>query len=309
MYSNSSSFLGGGNSQRGPFGQQQPSSFPSGQQQQQYGGQQQPLHNQYTGMPPPQQQFGQQNQSYGQQPLQQQFTGYPGQQSQQTGYGQQPQGQSNSFQQPQPTGFQQPQQTGYQQSAPYQAPQQTAFQQPSYQAPQQSQPQPPSQPTAEALRPQMTSAQMADSFRGISSQQPPLPPKPAGSKIPNIRLSFITAQDQAKFEQLFKSAAGTGQALSGEQARDILLRSKLGGSELGAIWYVQRTKFNCSKLTVCKATRRYNQIWTTLVSRIRPRHVSLQPGHERQGSPKFTSRKSKERGVEYGRHHIIWHCR
>jgi hypothetical protein len=231
MYSNSSSFLGGGNSQRGqpqqsPFGQQQPSSFPGGQQ---YGAQQ-PLQSQYTGMPPPQQQYGQQ-QSYGQQPLQQQFTGYPGQQPQQTGYGQQPQS----------TGFQQPQPTGYQQPAPYQVPQQTSFQtqQPTYQAPQQSQSQPSSQPIAESLRPQMTSAQMADSFRGTSTQQQPaLPPKPTGSKIPNIRLSFITAQDQAKFEQLFKSAAGTGQALSGEQARDILLRSKLSGSDLSAIWYV-----------------------------------------------------------------------
>ncbi|KAE9969848.1 hypothetical protein BLS_001609 [Venturia inaequalis] len=246
MYSNSNSFLGGGNSQRGPpqpspFGQQQPSSFPPGQQQQQqYGGQQPPLQNQYTGMPPPQQQYGQQ-QGYGQQPLQQQFTGYPGQQPQQTGYGQQPPQQPSSFQQAQQTGFQQPQPTGYQQPAPYQAPQQTAFQQPSYQAPQQSQPQPPSQPAAEPLRPQMTSAQMADSFRGISSQQPPLPPKPAGSKIPNIRLSFITAQDQAKFEQLFKSAAGKGQALSGEQARDILLRSKLSGGDLGAIWQLADT--------------------------------------------------------------------
>ncbi|QDS67471.1 hypothetical protein FKW77_000911 [Venturia effusa] len=245
MYSNSSSFLGGANSQRGqpqqsPFGQQQPSSYPSGQQQPQYGGQQPPLQNQYTGMPASQQQFGQQ-QSYGQQPLQQQFTGYPGQQPQQTGYGQQPPTQSNSFQQPQPTGFQQSQQTGYQHSAPYQATQQTALQQPSYQAPQQSQPQPPTQPAAESLRPQMTSAQMADSFRGTSSQQPALPPKPAGSKIPNIRLSFITAQDQAKFEQLFKSAAGSGQALSGEQARDILLRSKLSGSDLGSIWQLADT--------------------------------------------------------------------
>jgi actin cytoskeleton-regulatory complex protein PAN1 len=85
----------------------------------------------------------------------------------------------------------------------------------------------------------MTSAQMADSFRGVpTQQQPTLPPKPAGSKVPNIRLSFITAQDQAKFEQLFKSAAGSGQALSGEQARDILLRSKLSGSDLSSIWCV-----------------------------------------------------------------------
>lgn len=30
-----------------------------------------------------------------------------------------------------------------------------------------------------------------------------------------MRLSFITAPDQAKFEQLFKSAAGDAQALDG----------------------------------------------------------------------------------------------
>jgi len=87
----------------------------------------------------------------------------------------------------------------------------------------------------------MTSAQMADSFRGnaASSVPPPVPAK--GSKIPNIRLSFITAQDQAKFEQLFKSAVGDSQALSGDQARDLLMRSKLSGEALSQIWYVQST--------------------------------------------------------------------
>jgi len=52
-----------------------------------------------------------------------------------------------------------------------------------------------------------------------------------------MRLSFIVAQDQAKFEQLFKSAVGKNQALSGDQARDLLLRSKLDGDTLGHIWY------------------------------------------------------------------------
>lgn len=84
----------------------------------------------------------------------------------------------------------------------------------------------------------MTSSQMADSFRGSSSSSVP-PPVPAkGTKIPNIRLSFITAQDQAKFEQLFKSAVGNAQALSGDKARDLLLRSKLSGDALSHIWYV-----------------------------------------------------------------------
>ncbi len=56
-----------------------------------------------------------------------------------------------------------------------------------------------------------------------------------------MRLSFITATDQAKFEQLFKSAAGESQALSGEKARDLLLRSKLPGSALSQVWMLSDT--------------------------------------------------------------------
>jgi hypothetical protein len=82
---------------------------------------------------------------------------------------------------------------------------------------------------------------MADSFRGTASSVPPPVPAKTGSKIPSIRLSFITAQDQAKFEQLFKSAAGDSQALSGDQARDLLLRSKLSGDALGHIWTLADT--------------------------------------------------------------------
>jgi hypothetical protein len=69
----------------------------------------------------------------------------------------------------------------------------------------------------------------------------PAPQKSSGFKIPNIRLSFITASDQAKFEQLFKSAVGTGQAMTGEQARELLLRSKIPGEALAHIWFV----FDC----------------------------------------------------------------
>ncbi|RMZ80417.1 hypothetical protein DV737_g3042, partial [Chaetothyriales sp. CBS 132003] len=61
------------------------------------------------------------------------------------------------------------------------------------------------------------------------------------ARIPNIRLSFITATDQARFEQLFKSAAGAAHALSGEKARDLLLRSKLPGSALSQIWILSDT--------------------------------------------------------------------
>lgn len=109
-------------------------------------------------------------------------------------------------------------------------------QQSQFQAGQQNMPPPPPQ-----QRPQptgMTSSQLADSFRSLNSKpQPSLPQNTGGAKIPNIRLSFITAQDQAKFEQLFKSATGNQQALSGEQARDLLLRSKLSGDALSQIWY------------------------------------------------------------------------
>jgi actin cytoskeleton-regulatory complex protein PAN1 len=84
----------------------------------------------------------------------------------------------------------------------------------------------------------MTSSQMADSFRTSAPATQSPTPTATKSKIPNIRLSFITAQDQAKFEQLFKSAAGDNQALSGDQAKELLLRSKLSGDDLGHIWYV-----------------------------------------------------------------------
>ena len=130
-------------------------------------------------------------------PLQNQQTGFPGGQFQ-----------------PQPTGFQlgqqqQPQPTGYpgqnQQSflQPNQQQQQNLLPQPTQQTPQ---------------RTGLTSSQIANSFAPIPAA-PPTPTKPAatgGAKIPKIRLSFLTASDQAKFEQLFKSAAGDNQALDGK---------------------------------------------------------------------------------------------
>ncbi len=60
-------------------------------------------------------------------------------------------------------------------------------------------------------------------------------------KIPKIRLSFLTATDQAKFEQLFKSAVGEGQALDGEKVKDLLIRSKLPGQDLMRIWTLSDT--------------------------------------------------------------------
>lgn len=210
MFSGSNSYLGGANSGRPSHLQPQPTGFQ---------GQPSPFQSQQpTG-------FGQQQQ----QPLQQQYTGYPGAglQPQATGYPPQNQQQFQGFQQPQPTGYQppqqqQPQQTGY----PGLQQQQNAAQPP---APQQV-----PQPTG------MTSNDIAASFRG-TAQPSPQPAASRGNKIPNMRLSFITASDQAKFEQLFKSATGNEQALSGDKARDLLLRSKLDGNSLAQIWTLADT--------------------------------------------------------------------
>lgn len=92
------------------------------------------------------------------------------------------------------------------------------------------------------MKPQPTGfSQMAASFR-TGSNAAPAPssaPAPKSSKIPNIRLSFITAADQAKFETLFKQAVGEKETtMSGEKARDLLLRSRLDGDSLSNIWYV-----------------------------------------------------------------------
>ncbi|KAH8161826.1 hypothetical protein CIB48_g6421 [Xylaria polymorpha] len=62
------------------------------------------------------------------------------------------------------------------------------------------------------------------------------------NKIPNMRLSFITAQDQTKFETLFKSAVGDNNTtMSGEKARDLLVRSRLDGDSLSHIWTLSDT--------------------------------------------------------------------
>jgi actin cytoskeleton-regulatory complex protein PAN1 len=216
MYSQSNSFMGGANSARpgaGGFGQN-----PS------YNSQFQP--------------------GTGQSPFASQPTGFGGQslQAQQTGFG--AYGQQQSFQAPQ----MQPQATGYpmqNQAQQFQQPQPTGFGQFQPQQQQQQQPQPTGmqqQPPAQPMRPQQTSAAVAQSF--ASSSSAPAPPKSDAknaARIPNIRLSFITATDQAKFEQLFKSAAGDEQAISGDKARDLLMRSKLPGSALSQIWVLSDT--------------------------------------------------------------------
>ncbi|WPH03787.1 actin cytoskeleton-regulatory complex protein pan1 [Acrodontium crateriforme] len=209
MYSASNSYLGGGNSQRQPqpaYGQQQ---------QQQYGA-------------------PQQLQQFGQAPLQQQYTGYPagGLRPQATGYP--AGGQLSAFQQ-------QPQPTGYQQPPLPQQPQQTGFQATGFQTGHQNVA-PPMPPVQQPQPTGMTSSDMANSFRSSSSSKPaPSSAPSSGSKIPSQRLSFITAQDQSKFEQLFKSATGGDQALSGDKARDLLLRSKIDGNSLARIWELSDT--------------------------------------------------------------------
>lgn len=84
---------------------------------------------------------------------------------------------------------------------------------------------------------------------GFYSQQQPLEPlKPTATgfinsfantgvdntlKIPAIRLSFITTQDQAKFEKLFRSVVTPGSnTITGDQCRNILVKSGLQPHQL-----------------------------------------------------------------------------
>lgn len=198
-----------------------------------------------TGRPTGQQPFN----SYGQ-GRQQTPGGYPGQQP-----GLQPPGAFSMT--AQLTGFQQPQQTGYPQQAPLQQqytgfPQQSPYgqqgqQQQGFQPPPMprmpTQHQPQQQQQQQSVQPQPTGfSQMTASFQNLGTSNKPKGRRAAkpSAKIPNIRLSFITAKDQAQFETLFKSAAGDDQALSGDKSRDILLRSNLDGESLSQIWYARQ---------------------------------------------------------------------
>lgn len=203
MFSSSNTFLGGANSarpgqQQSPFLQQPYSQYPPGQQQPQ------PQQPQPTGFAPQPTGYASQFSAFGSTQLQPQATGFPGGQQQLqpqfTGYpGAAPQQQ---LQPPQP-------QPGFQLSP--QPPQMTGYP-PQSQPPQIQLP----QSTGMPVRPgPKTSTQIADSFTDGGRPQPP-PKSSGGNKIPSIRLSFITAQDQAKFEQLFKSAVGDDQAMDGE---------------------------------------------------------------------------------------------
>ena len=56
-------------------------------------------------------------------------------------------------------------------------------------------------------------------------------------KIPAIRLSFITAKDQAKFETLFRASVKPGSnTITGKGCRSILMKSGLQPSQLAKIW-------------------------------------------------------------------------
>lgn len=165
----------------------------------------------------------------GQQPLGYQQTGYgqlpPQQTGYQTGY-QQPPVTSFQSQLNQPTGgfgAQQPlysQQTGYIQSQPtgYVQPQQTGYTGVSNQyGSQQQQP----------LAPQKTG--FSSAVQNVEKNET--------LKIPNIRLSFLTAHDQQKFEDLFRSAVPkNSNAITADAARDVLMRSGLQPAQLAKIW-------------------------------------------------------------------------
>ncbi|KAL2824334.1 hypothetical protein BJY01DRAFT_256484 [Aspergillus pseudoustus] len=223
MYSSSNTFLGGANNARPgqqPYMQQQQppySQFPAGQQQPQQ-----------TGFAAPPTGYGPQLSTFGAPQLQPQATGFPtGQlQAQYTGF---PgaSAQQAPPQQSQPTGFpaapQQSQYGGF--PAQNQAPRIQVSQSPNL-------------PLRTGAQ---TSSEIANSFQVGSGAAPTPPPKSSGGRIPNIRLSFITAQDQAKFEQLFKSAVGDSQAMSGDKAKELLLRSNLSGNDLSRIWVLSDT--------------------------------------------------------------------
>jgi hypothetical protein len=247
MYSNSNNYLGGANNQRPsvpqygiPYSlapgqqpsQQQPSPFapqPTGY------AQTPPIQQQYTGFPLQNQQTGMQQAP---QQLQTQYTGFPGQGSVQQGFP------SSAPAPPMPSipaQYQQQYQQQQQQQQHQPTSQMTGFTAP----PQISLSSHSPTPAASTQKPQPTGfSQMAASFQTggpkVQTQQPPR----KTNKIPNIRLSFIAAQDQDKFENLFKTSAGDGQTtISGEKARDILLRSKLDGDSLSHIWYCSLTLF------------------------------------------------------------------
>ncbi|RCK54703.1 Actin cytoskeleton-regulatory complex protein PAN1 [Candida viswanathii] len=165
--------------------------------------------------------------------------------------------------------YQQQQQQGMgynpQQQQPPPQQQQGGFGYNSYQQPQYTQPQ--MFPQATGFIPQQpnlygsnfqTTGGLATQATGFQQPQPTLQPQQTGYiqtqptgfggaapvvtenselKIPSMRLSFITAEDQKKFEHLFRTAVPKGeQSISGDSASGILLRSGLLPVTLAEIW-------------------------------------------------------------------------
>ncbi|KAG7833229.1 hypothetical protein KL943_004094 [Ogataea angusta] len=232
--------------------QQQPTGAPQQQQQQQY--MQPSLQTQPTG-------FGFQSQATGwnQQPQwNSQFQPQQQQQTQQSWQFQQPQQpQQQAQQQPQQQSYQrqdfqpgfqgrlQPmatQATGYQPSL---ATQQTGFQpltatqtgfqpQTSFGGSQQIQNNWQSQTGASALQPQQTGF---TSSLVTSSEN-----ENKDIKIPNIRLSFITAKEQERFEHVFRVNVPKGEnSIDGQTAKKIMMQSGLSATKLADIWALADT--------------------------------------------------------------------
>ncbi|ORY82532.1 hypothetical protein BCR37DRAFT_379527 [Protomyces lactucae-debilis] len=253
------------------YGGQQGYSGAGGYGQQQ---QQQPMQQQRTGFQPTssfgQQQFGMQGQA-GQQ--QQQLGGQSmpyGQATQGSGF----QPQQGGFQ-PQQTGYQ-PSPAGFggmagqamvQQRTGYQAPpqqQQLQQQQTGYMPyGQQAQQQPPMQQQGYGMQMNQTGFAGFDNnfasqplFNPVTQQQqqqpqqqqqaqqaaPKLKQQKTGANIPSQRLSFVSAAEQQKFEDLFAKAVPFNKtALEGEEAKKIFQKSGLGASQLSRIWALSDT--------------------------------------------------------------------
>ncbi|CEP60370.1 actin cytoskeleton-regulatory complex protein PAN1 LALA0_S01e09186g [Lachancea lanzarotensis] len=191
----------------------------------------QTLQSQNTGYYPPQQ---------AQQQLQPQSTGFPNQSQGMAGSQPLQLQQTNQYSQQSqpaqshPTGFYPQQGQNLQQS---QQSQQSGFQS------SQQQPLQPQQTGFYAQQPQQT---------GFHFGEPVQPLKPTATgfvnsfanngindslKIPLMRLSFMTAADQAKFETLFRSSVPQGSnTISGGACRGILMRSGVSPSQLAKIW-------------------------------------------------------------------------
>lgn len=222
--------------------QPQPTGFLNPQQTQ--------LQPQQTGFMPQQQQTMQQQPMNQQQSYLAQARGQQQQQPQQlapqqTGY---------------PAQFMQPQQTAQPQQIQQLQPQMTAvpYQQtgmPQFQQAQNAPPMPVMPTAYNQQMPLFAIVQTTPFIQQVQQQQqaagqnviqvPPKPPAKTGNpdlKFPDQRLSFVTATDQAKFEQLFKTALSPGEkAMSGEKAAMLLKRSKLPANELSEIWRLADT--------------------------------------------------------------------